>query len=117
MSRHAITAKNPDLDLIIGFDPPLRHFFGQVFDRQAQANNDDLVAGWPTPLGLGVQPRVTTEAHAHQSLDELMKWAGFYANHPDSLVAYKALLLGEWAAAPNVVPRPLSLLLGAAKQL
>jgi hypothetical protein len=86
MSRHQIPSKNPGLELIVGFDPPLRSFFGQVYDRTMLDDQNDCVAGWPSPLGLGVQPRLVSTIEAGQALDDLMAWARFYAAEPEAML-------------------------------
>lgn len=38
MSRHTIEARDPDrFECIVGYDPPLDTFFGQIIDRMARA--------------------------------------------------------------------------------
>ena len=45
MSRYRATSFNPNLDLIVGWDPPLQTFFWQVFDLTVAENEDDYVTG------------------------------------------------------------------------
>lgn len=51
MSRHPILLPNRDLSLVVGWDAPLRHFFGQVYDKAGDcvweceaASVDDLAS-------------------------------------------------------------------------
>ncbi len=48
MSRHHIEPlKDKTLDVVVGWDRPLRYFFASVFKNGEQV--------WGTPLGVGVQ--------------------------------------------------------------
>jgi hypothetical protein len=47
MSRHELNAKQRHLKVIVGWDPPLMTFFGQVIDVAKQsAGNDDYLVYW-----------------------------------------------------------------------
>lgn len=45
MSRHIIPGKNDNHQVVVGWDAPMGTFFGQVFDKNAHDEDDDLVFG------------------------------------------------------------------------
>jgi hypothetical protein len=109
MSRHQLTAAIPHLELFLGFDPPLRHFFGQLFDPTLPDVADDLIARFPPPKAL--PDRITTEEQARAQLRELVAWARPHAADEEALGALLGRLLREWAEAEDRIPTPFSLLL------
>lgn len=91
MSRH-IVFETPDKQLVLGFDRPLRAFFGQLYGR----DRDRVIAGHPTRYGLGIQPFVVTEAQAMEAVDCLLAWARARGLPADSCPAMGEQLLTEW---------------------
>jgi hypothetical protein len=43
MSRYIIPARTPGLVVVVGWDPPLETFFGQVLDKWAVAEEDQCL--------------------------------------------------------------------------
>ena len=43
MSRYTMPARTPGLEVVVGWDPPLATFFGQVVDRWAAAEEDQCL--------------------------------------------------------------------------
>jgi hypothetical protein len=100
MSRH-ILVKEPTREIVVGFDPPLRAFFGQRFDPSRPMDQDELVAGWPSPQGLGIQPRVETEEQADLALLDLGVWMSDH-NVPRNKAALIVIVLWkEWRDTPD----------------
>lgn len=77
MSRRNITAKQPHIEVVVGWDPPLATYFAQVHD-QRQDEDADLIA-W-----VGVTPfqvlkldalALAIEPYANITPDELLQLA------------------------------------------
>ena len=100
MSRH-ILVREPNREIVVGFDPPLRAFFGQHFDPSRPADQDELVAGWPSPRGLGIQPRVETEEQAEALLRDLADWLAVHDVPRNKAALIVIVLRKEWRATPD----------------
>jgi hypothetical protein len=69
MSRHILTAKDPALRVVVGWDPPLATFFLQVEDlRKEDDEDEDPMVAW---LGFEPDEIPTVEALA----EKLAPWA------------------------------------------
>ena len=98
MSRYTIPALNPDYEVTVGWDNPLRSFFLHVEDTTilaaVRANKDDHRD--PVILWVG------TEEGELQSLDsDLLPLVGDYARMPDETLAQ---LRTDQATAPPQTP-------------
>lgn len=113
MSRHCIIDR-PNLQVVLGFDHPLRSFFGQAFDPSDSRLEGLAFAGWPTPSGLGTRRPVRSHAEAEADVDLLILWifdqnwvqgpSLIWAAHVERV---RAVLLWEWengtdAASPKI---------------
>lgn len=78
MSRHEITAANPNHKIIIGWDPPLMTFFIQVINRKTEEADDkdgpDKFVYWA-----GLKP------HEIYEIEDLVRHVRPYANIPHEL--------------------------------
>lgn len=105
MSRH--TVPHPEgAEIVMGYDPPLRAFFGQRFD----AEGEEVVAGYPTRYGLGIQPRLETTDAAMHDLLRLFEWAVGQGVVQDSVAQVLGALIAEWRTDQSVMPEPYRLL-------
>jgi hypothetical protein len=43
MSRHQIPARDPNHEVIVGWDRPLQTFFVQVYDKRKKGTDDELI--------------------------------------------------------------------------
>ena len=100
MSRHTLVDE-PDCEIVTGFDAPLRSFFAQRFDPNLPTHKDELVAGWPTPRGLGILPRVETEEQATLALGELAVWLQANGVPRNKAALIVIVLRNEWREAPD----------------
>lgn len=91
MSRHTVLHLRKGNELVLGYDPMLRAFFGQVMTPTGYA-----IAGDPTRHGLGVQPFVETEALADAALDRLIAWAATKGLHEAGCREIRGQLRAEW---------------------
>lgn len=46
MSRHDLIPFDPDHEVVVGWDPPLRTYFAQVLDTAADEESDDFEVLW-----------------------------------------------------------------------
>ncbi|SFG92588.1 hypothetical protein [Methylobacterium gossipiicola] len=102
MSRH-IVIDRPNLQVVLGFDHPLRSFFGQAFDPSDPRLEGLAFNGWPTPSGLGLRRPVQTHAEAEADVGLLIHWifdqdwvqgpSLIWAAHVERV---RATLLWEW---------------------
>jgi hypothetical protein len=77
MSRHQLPANNPAHEVFIGWDRPLRNFWGQVFDPSLpDSAPTEVIDGWPTRDGLIPfnAPEITSVVVANQKINELFQW-------------------------------------------
>lgn len=100
MSRHRLKDE-PDCEIIVGFDPPLRAFFGQRFDPSRPMDEDDLVDGWPGRRGLGIQPRIESAEEAEGELTRLSEWLAKNGLPAETTAFVRKTLLSEWEGAPD----------------
>ena len=75
MSRYAIAAQDPRYEVIVGWDPPMQTYFGQVFLMTIEEDDEACVL-W---VGLEVQALTTVAA-----LQEVLQ---AYATLPAAVVA------------------------------
>lgn len=99
MSRHVLIDR-PELQVVVGFDPPLRYFFGQAFNPDRPNATGSPIDGWPTRYGLGIQPPVESEGRAKVVLASLALWLTKYVSDADAIVAVRDTLLAEWKGEP-----------------
>lgn len=100
MSRHTLI-REPNREIVVGFDPPLRAFFGQRFDPSRPADQDEPVAGWPSPRGLGIQPRIESRRQADLALLDLGVWLSDQHVPHDAWARVADVLWNEWLEAPD----------------
>lgn len=74
MSRHLLLNR-PNRHVVLGWDEPLRAFFGQVFRGPHRDRPGNAIAGWPTRSGLGRRRPVTCGMHITEDLAALTEWA------------------------------------------
>ena len=101
MSRFAIPSKDPELQVTVGWDPPLQTFFAQV--ERGQADSDDLVLwlgtryrehGRPEGMAAALSPYADLKPPIVERLNEDRRTA-------------RALEAAEPAReAPRLVPEP-----------
>lgn len=100
MSRHTLIHE-PTREIVIGFDPPLRAFFGQRFNRSLPLDQDDCVAGWPTRHGLGIQPRIETNTEALAAICGLRDWLVEQGIRWEPATSAVMVLFNEWKETPD----------------
>lgn len=44
MSRHEIRGREPHVAIVVGWDPPLKTYFAQVWDERAEDEEEALIA-------------------------------------------------------------------------
>ena len=89
MSRYTIPTDRDDLEIVVGFDPPLETFFGQVFNLKATDDEEECLfweGGMPTPI---------------TSLEELGRLMRPYATIPQEI---QRTLLAEQQASTEPTP-------------
>jgi hypothetical protein len=59
MSRYTIASHDPRYEVIVGWDPPMRTYFGQVFVTTIEEDDDAACVLW---VGLEVQALTTVAA-------------------------------------------------------
>jgi len=79
MSRHTIEAKEPGrYEIIVGYDPPLDSFFGQVIDREVRARlereHEERGRAYGEALSKGIEPEADVDETADE--DHFTLWAG-----------------------------------------
>lgn len=112
MSRYFMR-NEPTCQIVVGFDPPLRAFFGQVFNPSVPDDEEDLVGGWPTAYGLGIQPRLETEEQVKASLAELASWLAEQQVARNAAALICVRLQKDWRETPDRgVPPILAMLTG-----
>lgn len=121
MSRHRVIDR-PNLQVVLGFDHPLRSFFGQAFDPSDPRLEGLAFAGWPTSSGLGTRRPVGTHAEAEVDLNLLVAWVldqGWVHEHGLIWAAHIArvwaVLLWEWENGTDAASPPIpAILMGQA---
>lgn len=108
MSRHTVPHPD-DVEIVVGFDPPLCAFFGQRFSD----DGEHVVAGHPTRHGLGVQPRLETAEDALPAVIELAKWMIAQGVEDHVAVTVAGRLSREWREERREASGPYALLRGA----
>jgi hypothetical protein len=66
MSRHSIPTLHPHHDVVVGWDPPLRTFFAQVFDRNIEDEDDQIVMWVGADPGVFIDEPETIRAAVRQ---------------------------------------------------
>ena len=79
MSRHTIEAEEPGrYEIIVGYDPPLDSFFGQVIDRELRARleraHEEREQAYSEALSRGVEPETDEDETADE--DYFTLWSG-----------------------------------------
>ncbi len=112
MSRHVLV----DFDhcrIVLGFDHPLRSFFGQLFDPSCDEGT--AIDGWPTSSGLGTRPPVRDAAQADADVALLSMWAldcdrlphGFWLGVAwNRLKGLQLTLQAEWRGGEDLICFP-----------
>lgn len=117
MSRHLVVDR-PDFQLVVGFDHPLRSFFGQVM------RGERAIDGWPTRQGLGMRRPVTAAFEATRDLNLLLTWARERRPQSDPcdaerlarIEALRPILLEEWAQGADLASSPLPAVLDGGRR-
>lgn len=100
MSRHTIEAKEQGrYEIIVGYDPPLDSFFGQVIDREVRARLERERA-YSEALSRGVEPETNDDEAADE--DYFTLWTGTTVGEVPTVEALAEALSRYAALTPEM---------------
>lgn len=105
MSRHTIEAEEPGrYDIIVGYDPPLDSFFGQVIDREVRARLERAQEERERAYSEAVSRGIETETDEEETADEdyFVLWVGTTVGEVPTVEALAKALSGYATLTPDI---------------
>lgn len=105
MSRHTIEAEEPGrYEIVVGYDPPLDSFFGQVIDREVHARleraQEEREQSYSEAAARGVKPETVEDETAEE--DYFTLWVGTTVGEVPTVEALAEALSRYAALTPEM---------------